>query len=237
MSTATAVGLAAALALAACKFEEPTRSDFQRDLPFPDGGPVLGSPGVWRATEVFIDKPDGLVGFQNVISSAVDSDHLNLLVVETAGDLDADRWAVSIGSAERVDAGTFAFDPTYPPAATTATVDGARRFTTDAPVAFVLRVSFPLEIPVPLSGARVVATASANGLRLSDGLLTGVIEGERAAATLIDLQGDGDPTNDQPLANFLGDPDVDTDGDGTVDDFSAQFAFSSEAVLLQEATP
>ncbi|MCP4249205.1 MAG: hypothetical protein GY778_19350, partial [bacterium] len=127
--------------------------------------------------------------------------------------------------------GCYDFSPLYPPVSTEAVVElgggETRIIETPGDLEFTIEARLPFVTPLPLTQTRLLATVSNDAQSLREGLVEGVILGEVAAVTMLDLQQDGDPNNDTPLASFLGTPDRDVDGDAVVDDFTAIFHFES----------
>lgn len=234
---AGALALGATL-LAGCTLEYSERSDFQRDVPAPDPDACRNDALTWRATSILVDAPSGLAAFQSLLTSATDSGNLNFVITQAEEELllDQSPWALSIGTADALGGGCYAPSPDYPlsPAIATVDVSGAERPLSATDLAFVVVAKLPFATPLPLTDTEVSAIADSEQEHLIEGRVEGVILGEVAATILLDLTDDGNPDNDLPLTNFLGDPDIDVDGDGVIDDFSASIGFESERVgLLQ----
>ncbi len=235
------------VAVGACTLSVSERSEFDRDVPLPDAGPCSSQAVVWRATSVVVEKPEGLVAFQTLLTQAANSDNLNFMIAQSGPDLDFDApmWPLRMGDGEPGAGGCYAFSTGYPAAETSVTVNaagGATSFSTegtpvedpDSDPQFVVVARLPFAVPLPLRVAQVSAEVSSDRQSLEQGRVEAVILGEVAAVTFLDLQSDGDPANDQPLSNFLGDPDIDHDGDMIVDDYAAVFEFTSARVGIDE---
>lgn len=236
-----------ALSASGCDVRSSGRADFVRQVTLPDagapdaprgtdgadGGPdaAPAEPRVaLRATTFSVELPDGLNAFdESVIAPAVVREDLNFLVVATERSLASGTPELLVGSGDRPAPGRFALSTRFPPARVQATVT-AGMLRADRPFRFTLLVRLPYEVVVPVQGATVSGALA--GTQLSGGLLEAVIRGEDAAVSLIDTQNDQNPTNDTPLANFLGTPDLDEDGDGTRDDFRLVVHFVSDRVEL-----
>lgn len=226
------------LFVSACSLQLSERSDFTRDVPAIEPGACRTEVLTWRATEVLVEAPEGLVAFQSLLSEAAGSDNLNFIITQASDELQPDLspWPLAIGTADALGGGCYAPIPDFPMTPASAEVDtsGAERPFSAADLTFTVVAKLPFDVPLPLTAATVSAVADSQRENLRDGRVEGVILGEIAAATLLDLRGDGDPANFVPLTSFLGDTDLDVDGDGVVDDYSAAFGFSSEPVGLLE---
>lgn len=228
--------LVLSLATAGCELQYSERSEFRRDVPLPDPG-ACGPVGLaWRAVSVTVEAPDGIAAFQPLLTEATDNDNLNFMVAQTDEPLIVDEspWPLQIGNADSLGGGCYTAVPEYPLAQASAEVelDGPERPFAATDLEFTVVAKLPFEVPLPLTATRVAATSDSELESLTDGRIDGVILGEVAGSTLLDLQEDGDPANDLPLTNFLGTADLDIDGDGVFDDYTAAVAFESERVGL-----
>ncbi len=243
------LGLAAALS-GGCEFPTSSRNDFKRTVTIPpDAAPPADAPVAppgdggatpdaapamklvaFRASVFTIERPDGLVDFQDShITPAVLRNGLNFMVVTTEAALMAGgELPLQLGSADPRGA-VFAPIAQYPLGKTMGRLAADQTLTSDPPVDFVVLARLPFASPVSISGGKITAHLGADRT-LTDGLITGVVRGDVAATTLLDLQSDNDPSNDTPLINLLGNADVDTDGDGTPDSFSLRVHFTSSVV-------
>ncbi len=230
--------LASVLALSACKLDVSDRDDFRRDVPIADAGACTSEDWAWRADYVQAELPAGLAGFQVLLNSAVAADNLNFVIAQNGETFvfEESPWALKMGSAEPAGGGCYTFSEVYAPISAEAVVEsgggGTWTFETPGDLEFTIEAKLPFVTPLPLTQTRLTAVMSSDAQNIREGLVEGVILGEIASATLLDLQSDGDPNNDTPLANFLGEPDRDIDGDAVVDDFTAIFHFESIRVGL-----
>lgn len=228
-----------ALTASGCQLVVSERAAFDRDVPIPDAGPCPGDAVTWRATTVTVERPEGLMAFQLLLNQATNSDNLNFIIGQQGPDFDFDAtpWSLRIGDGEPTAGGCYALSAEHPAALTEATVDltgDTRPFVTADDVEFTVVAKLPFAVPLPLTSVEVSAEMTTDRQELMQGRVEGLILGEVATTTLLDLQSDGNPANDQPLSNFLGDPDVDQDGDKIVDDYTAAFDFISVRVGLDE---
>lgn len=226
-------------ASAACHLEAPTRADFTRDVPPADASPdaYVLQIEVWRATTLQVSSPSGLAGFQSFVTGAVRNNNLNFLVAAEEPDASADAtWAGYVGDGEHAGDDRFRWTGgDVPPAAAEIEFTlASRRLTTSGALDFTLLIRIPAPIAIPIASATVGATLSEDEQSLTGGNLDGFVLGEVATVTLVDLQGDGDPSNDVLLSSLLGSPTADLDGDAQKDDYVLTAVFESESVELVE---
>jgi hypothetical protein len=239
-ATASLTALAVAGVAAACDFQAPTRADFTRDVPLV-GGNTLSEAVAWRATSFVLHRPTGLANFQALLDDALASDNMNFLIAETgtSTDFTAFQWPLQIGNGDTAAPGQYQLSPRYPPAADLVTVASAgdrKALASASSLHFTLAARTITLVPIPLTSAQVIADVSADLQRLEAGTLRAVIQFEEASNALLDLQNDGDMSNDTPLSEFL-DPsaaDADQDGDGRADDWQFEADFASQRAQLVE---